>query len=438
MRPRPQGVTRARRVAAQVLLRVRGGELADRALNEEAVGLEPRDRAWTQELAYGTLRLQGRLDHLLGHLLKGGVQAVEPDVLDVLRLGAYQLREMGSVPSYAAVSQSQELVRAIGVGRAAGFVGGVLHALARGGDDVEFPAFDVDPLGYLTTWGSHPRWLVERWFARWGAEPTRALVEANNRRPELYLRPVGITADSAVQRLVEVGVTAEQVSFSPDSVHIAPPTTAAEALGVVPAVVQDPAASLVVRYAAPEGGVVLDLCAAPGGKSLGLTDGARYVAAADVSFARLERVRENAERLDRGAHLGLVAADARQPPFRAADLVLLDVPCTGTGTLRRHPDARWRVQPRHIEELARLQAEMLEAAVACVAPGGLLVYATCSLEPEENRAQVEAFLARHPEFTVEPKGGTVADWLLEGGMLEVLPQRLEVDGSFAARLRRAA
>jgi 16S rRNA (cytosine967-C5)-methyltransferase len=205
----------------------------------------------------------------------------------------------------------------------------------------------------------------------------------------------------------------------------------------VPAVVQDPAASLVVRYAdIPAGATVADVCAAPGGKALALAGGAGFVAAADLSFDRLERVRENAERVG-SLPLGLVVADAREPPFRPVDAVLIDAPCTGTGTLRRHPDGKWRLRPEDPAALARLQAEILDAAAPLVAPGGLLVYATCSLEPEENEEQMEAFLSAHPEFEpAAPPEGLDPRMLDEAGRLLVLPQRLGVDGAFAARLRR--
>ncbi|HWK90553.1 MAG TPA: 16S rRNA (cytosine(967)-C(5))-methyltransferase RsmB [Longimicrobium sp.] len=433
-------VTPPRRVALEVLVRVRAGDLADRALDFAGARLEPRDRAWTQELVYGTLRLRGRIDHLIGALVKGGVERLEPDVLDVLRLGAYQLLEMGSVPPYAAVSQSVDLVRDAGAPRAAGLVNGVLQNLQRRRETIRFPDFARDPAAHLATWGSHPRWLVERWIARWGSDEARALVEANNQRPELYLRPLGISADEARARLGAAGIAAEPVDFAPESLRVQPPAGAGEALAAVPAVVQDPAAALVVRYAAvPEGATVLDVCAAPGGKSLGLAERAAHVVAADLSWRRLHRVAENAARVGWGGRVGAVVADGRHAPFRSADVVLLDAPCTGTGTLRRHPDGRWRVGPDDLDALAELQRELIDAAGALVRPGGWLVYSTCSLEPEENEVQVEQFLARNPGWTLDPAEGAVDPSLLDTeGRLCVLPQRQGVDGAFAARLRRAA
>ncbi|HET9985134.1 MAG TPA: 16S rRNA (cytosine(967)-C(5))-methyltransferase RsmB [Longimicrobiales bacterium] len=430
-------VTPARRAALEVLRAQRRGELLDRALAGAVEGVPARERAWVQELVYGTVRLRGRLDHMLGAFVRRGLGSLDPDTLDILRLGAYQLLEMGSVPAYAAVSQAVELakqVRGAGAGR---LVNGVLQSLGRQKDEVRFPDFADDAVGYLSTWGSHPRWLVERWVARFGVDEARALVEANNTRPELFLRPVGEAPDAALRGLEAAGIEAARVTFAPDALRVAPPATALHALAAVPAVVQDPAASLVVRYAAvPAGATVADVCAAPGGKAVALAGRAGYVAAADLSFDRLTRVRENAERVGR-LPLGLVVADAREPPFRPVDVVLVDAPCTGTGTLRRHPDGKWRLRPEDPAALAGLQAELLETSSSIVTPGGLLVYATCSLEPEENEEQMEAFLSAHPEFEPAPPPEGLDPRMLDAaGRLLVLPQLFGVDGAFATRLRR--
>jgi 16S rRNA (cytosine967-C5)-methyltransferase len=434
-----EGPTVARQAALEAMARFREGELGDRALELATQGMEGRERAWTQELVYGTFRLRGRIDHILDGFARDGIASLDGDVLDVLRLGAYQLLEMGSVPPYAAVSQSVELVRMAGAGYASGLVNGILQNMQRR-PNFRFPDPQADPVAHLETWGSHPRWLAERWIDRWGADEARALAEADNLRPELYIRPLGMSVDEARAQLAEAGIEAEVVDFAPDSLRIPPPATAAQALAVVPAVVQDPAAALVVRYASvPEGGDVIDLCAAPGGKALGLAEGAGRVAAADLSPRRLRRVRENAERVGWGERVGGVVADGRHPPFRAVDAVLLDAPCTGTGTFRRHPDGRWRVSPDDLDSLTRLQDELLAAAAALVKPGGLLVYSTCSLEPEENELRIDRFLADQAGWRIEPPAYVVDASLLDAaGRLCVLPQRQGVDGAFAARLRRAA
>ncbi|MBI4409395.1 MAG: 16S rRNA (cytosine(967)-C(5))-methyltransferase RsmB [Gemmatimonadetes bacterium] len=443
--------TPARWAALDVLRAVRAGELADRALVRARERVAPRERAWLHELVYGVLRLRGRLDHALARYVRRGLSSLDPDILDVLRLGAYQLLEMASVPAYAAVSQAVEMGKALAGRGAGGLVNGVLQSLRREQATLAFPDFASDPGAHLASWGSHPPWLVERWLARFGAEGARELVEANNRRPELYLRPVGVALEAARAVLRGAGIESEPVPIAPDALRVLPPATAREALRAVPAIVQDPAAGLVVRYAAAAPGArVADLCAAPGGKALGLaqaviageSDG--YVLAADASWDRLGRLRENLERLraDPAAapvagRVGLAVADARWPAVGGADVVLLDVPCTGTGTLRRHPDGRWRIGPTDLAALVELQRELLAAAAPLVRRGGLLVYATCSLEPEENESQVEWFLQRHPQFAIETVPGAVDAALRdEGGRLIVLPHQWDVDGAFAARLRR--
>jgi 16S rRNA (cytosine967-C5)-methyltransferase len=201
---------------------------------------------------------------------------------------------------------------------------------------------------------------------------------------------------------------------------------------------QDPASTLVTRYAAiPTSAQVADLCAAPGGKTLELARSASVVFAGDASLARLQRVRDNVRRLDASNVVPFVG-DARFPAVAGMDAVLIDVPCTGTGTFRRHPDARWRLRVSDLAVLPAAQRSILRAAASAVRPGGLLVYSTCSLETEENDAQIESFLADNPDWRLAPPPeGVVPAAVLDAGRLRVLPQRHGTDGAFAARLRRA-
>ena len=423
---------------------IRGGELADRALAAGVEALEVRDRAWVWELVMGVQRARGRIDFLLARHVSRGLDALQPDVLDVLRLGAYQVLSMGGVPTYAAISQSVELARDAGVGPAAKLVNGVLRSLAREAEsnriDGSFPDAIDDPAGWLATAGSHPRWLVERWLARWGIVETRALIAANDARPELFIRPVGVGTVEASLRLADAGIVTEHVTGAPDALRLVPPAAVEDAFAVVPAVVQDPAATLVTRYAAiPAGARVADVCAAPGGKGVVLAGEGAHVVAADISPARLARVAHARDRLGLRAMLGLVVADARRTPLAPGsfDAVLIDAPCTGTGTLRRHPDGKWRLRPVDLEALVVLQREILDAAAALVKPGGVLVYATCSLEPEENEEQVDAFLARDDRFEPAPGDHGLDPALMDGhGRLAAMPQRTGFDGAFAARLHR--
>jgi 16S rRNA (cytosine967-C5)-methyltransferase len=286
---------------------------------------------------------------------------------------------------------------------------------------------------------SHPRWLVARWVARWGAEETAALLAANNAEAPVVLRPYGTVREQLEASLEAAGIAIADAPLVRDSLTLATGATLT-ALGAFRQglfFVQDPAATLVTQYAAiPESATVADLCAAPGGKSLELTREARRVIAADRSFERLQKLRENASRLDAPGIHPLVS-DARHPALKPVDAVLVDAPCTGTGTFRRHPDARWRLRISDLAVMAALQRSILHAAAQIVRPGGLLIYSTCSLEPEENDAQVEAFLAENSDWRLEPPPETsVPAAVLDAGRLRVLPQRHGADGAFAARLRR--
>lgn len=344
------------------------------------------------------------------------------------------------VPAYAAISETVDLTREVGAGKAAGLVNAVLRSLQREGTPASvWPDQSEDPAGWLAAWGSHPRWLIERWLARWSSEEVSALVELNNQVPPLRLVPADGDLEAAVEALTAIGVSAEPEPLS-GTLRVQT-SNVPRALDAHPSYVQDAAAALVTRYAAiPRHARVADVCAAPGGKALAMARSARYVLAADPSAPRLELVRQNARRL--GLPVGVVRARAEHTPAVDMDAVLVDAPCTGTGTLRRHPDARWRLQARDPAQMAEVQARILLGAADAVRPGGLLVYSTCTLEPEENRGVVEAFLAARPDFEPEPPED--AELPLTAGALEILPQRsghadglvCASDGAWAMRMRR--
>lgn len=420
------------------------------ALEQAARGLSPQDQALARELAFGVTRLRGRLDYRLSTRVDRGLEALHATVLNVLRLATYELFEMGGVPAYATVSQGVEAVRAAGQPRAAGFVNAVLRRMAddaeatRGasGRDVAgrgvsggegFPTLRDDPAGHLATWGSHPRWLVERWRARWPATDVARLVAVDNQVPPLTLVPIDPDVDRAIERWQQAGFEARVAGAGSGAVEVIG-ASPVQAMQTVPSFVQDPAAAWVGAYAGvPQGARAADLCAAPGGKAMYLARSAAWVVAADPSAKRLALVAQNRDRT--GLPLHLVQADAAHVALRDLDVVLVDAPCTGTGTLRRHPDARWRLTPDAPAHMAGIQLRLLRGAADAVAPGGLLVYSTCTLESEENDAVVEAFLAERDDFEVEPPTSVRAP-IDEKGYLRVLPQQTGTDGAFAARLRR--
>jgi 16S rRNA (cytosine967-C5)-methyltransferase len=436
-------VTDARVASADVLADLRGGDLLDAAFERRTGTLDARDRRWTQELVYGTLRRRAILDALLTERVRGSLARVDADLTDILRLGVYQLLQMHSVPPYAAIAQSVELAkRRHGIG-ASKLANAVLRRVdrERGDEAATTPAVPSDPVAALALTTSHPRWLVQRWVERWGIVEARTLLERNNLEAPMVIRPFGIVREQLETMLESSGVAVDAAPLVGDGLALAGHAALAEVGAFRQGLffVQDPAATLVTRYASfPAGTTVVDLCAAPGGKAFELSRTAGLVIAADRSPARLARMQGSIVRMD-VRNVALLATDARDASLAigTTHAVLVDAPCTGTGTFRRHPDARWRLRVSDLAVSAAAQRAILRSAAALVAPGGLLVYSTCSLEPEENDEQVAQFLAEHPDFVLEPPPpGAVPDVVLDAGMLRVLPQRDGVDGAFAARLRR--
>jgi 16S rRNA (cytosine967-C5)-methyltransferase len=344
------------------------------------------------------------------------------------------------VPPYAAIGQTVELTkRRHGIG-ASKLANAVLRRVDRERETID-PPVPADPLEALAQRLSHPRWVIARWAERWGLAQTERLLAVNNEAAPIVVRPYGIVREQLDAMLGGAGVRTTDVPLVPDSLQLSPGVALTE-LGAFKQglfYVQDPAATLVARYAhVPEGSTVADLCAAPGSKALELSRRAGVVIAADRHRARVARMVSGFARLDARGVIPVVA-DAIAPALSPVDAVLVDVPCTGTGTFRRHPDARWRLRVSDFAVLGALQKQILRAAATVVKPGGLLIYSTCSLESEENDEQVDAFLAAHPDFTLEPpEAGVVPDTVLDAGRLRVLPQRHGTDGAFAARLRRIA
>jgi 16S rRNA (cytosine967-C5)-methyltransferase len=433
------GVTDARNAAAEICADLRAGDLLDSSFERRTSRLEPRDRRWTRELVYSMLRRRSWLDALLADRVSGGLARLDFDVIDLLRLGAYQLLAMGSVPPYAAIGQSVELVkRRHGIG-ASKLANAVLRRLDRERATLHV-ALPTDLTDALALEYSHPRWIVARWLARWGEAETRRLVAANNGEAPLVARPYHVVREQLEAMFESAGVETGEVPLVPDSLVLLSGVGSMTELGAFKQGLfhlQDPASTLVTRYASvPTGATVADLCAAPGGKALELARTAGTVLAGDASKNRLARVRDNVMRLDAGNIIPFVG-DAAQPPLGQVDAVLVDVPCTGTGTFRRHPDARWRLKASDFAVMPALQRAILRGAASIVRPGGLLIYSTCSLELEENDEQVTTFLAEHPDWTLDaPPSGVVPDTVLDKGLLRVLPQHHGTDGAFAARFRR--
>ena len=403
----------------------------DVALARHLGSLGDADRRLAHEIAVGVLRQSQPLDELLARFISRGINSVAAPLLEVLRVGAYQLRFLDRVPPHAAVATTVALAREVVNERSAGFANAVLRKVAA------LPRV-VAGSPVQSSDASHPAWLVDRWQARFGAAGTAALLRWNNSQPSLVLQPTRSTQRELEESLRSHGITSNAAPF--DAGIIVPESRPERLPGFDTGdfFVQDPAQALVVRFAGfPANAVVYDACAAPGGKLLGLSYRSRHIIAADRSRPRLRRVAENIARAGRGAEY-VVAADAAHPPIRPVQAYLLDAPCLGTGSFARHPDARLRVTLEALHGLAAAQRVLLDAAAERIAPGGVLCYATCSLEPEENEMQVNSFLQRHAEFRREVPASFPKTLLTGDGDLMTLPQRDGIDGAFAARLVRSA
>ena len=372
------------------------------------------------------LRRQRELDSTLE------LDRADPRLHEVLRLGAYQLRWLTRVPSHAAVSTSVELAReTVGEG-STGYVNRMLRRISGVGS--QEPGIGK----------THPDWLVARWTVRFGAE-TQHLIDWNDTPPQTILQPARWTIERLENTFAAARIATKRARFGAGLEMAPAPGSRLPAPRDLPGyseggwIVQDPAHALVARFAAiPSGEQVYDACAAPGGKAVALEAAGARVLAGDARHERIGRLTDTTRRA--GVAIRSVAANLEAAPLRQASVaaVLVDAPCTATGTLRRHPDARWRLSSAVFARMAERQERLLAAAAALVRPGGLLIYATCSLEPEENEQVVEHFLKRNREFTRAIGPAPVPPELVTAaGDFQSLPQRHEIDGAYAARLVRA-
>jgi 16S rRNA (cytosine967-C5)-methyltransferase len=460
-------MTSVRRAAAEVLLAIsRGRERGSRGspLNTTLAAeverarspfTDRRDRALLVELTVGALRWRNALDAVIGAASRRRIENIDERARAVLRIGVYQLRYLTRVPAHAVVHESVETIRQLGAPRAAPFVNAVLRAVTRGGGSLDLPRRPHDDaardrwIAYLTISVSHPAWLVERWLERYGAVNTEAWCLFNNRTPDVVIRPLpGFESSQLVESLRSRGLDAAPARYVTDAVRLAPGTVGRlDAPDLERIHIQDEGSQLVARAVAVRPDErVLDLCASPGGKTLVMaTDlgvqtavtGAPLVAADH----RAARVRLLAQTLRRARlDVPIVRLDARESlPFGAVfDAVVVDAPCSGLGTVSRDPDLKWSRTPDQLAGFARDQVRMLRAAADSVCPGGRLVYATCSSEPEENAGVVDAFLATDGRFVLEPLSSPAvpASMVDAQGCLTTLPFRDGIDAFFAARLVR--
>lgn len=446
-RPR-SGATPARRCALRVLRRVFAeGAFADRALRAEAdrARLEGRERAFAERIAFGAVQRRATLDHVLAGCSDRPLAAIDPQLLDALRVGVLQLLFLDAVPDRAAVEQTVELAREAGGQRTTGFANAVMRRAAREGPGRLAGLDDATPEGAALR-HSHPEWIARLWWETLGPASARELLAKDNEPPELAVRvnELVATREEALAALRRAGIPARADADLPEALVVDGPFDLARsplfAAGWITP--QARASMLVGRVAAPRPGErVLDLCAAPGTKTThlaALMGGRGTLVAVESNPGRARALADNRRRL--GAELVEIATgDAREVDVGDRyDRILLDPPCSDLGTLAARPDARWRKSPADVEELAELGRELLAAAARRVRTGGTVTFSTCTISPPENADQVESFLAERSDFAPDDLG---AEWpdlrdRSRPRYLQTLPHRDDTAGFFIARLRR--
>jgi 16S rRNA (cytosine967-C5)-methyltransferase len=421
-----------REIAAQVLGRRKAGgefveDLLDRALADAR--LSPADRGLCQEIVYGVVRWQATLDWLIAR--KTGGREQKPALQNLLRLGLYQIFWLDRIPDHAAVHETVELAKRNGFGPQAGFVNAILRGFLREHDEIKALLAGLKISNPAIGW-SHPEWLVGRWQKKFGVEKIARLLEWNNTPPKTFARVNTLKTDAGklIEKWRDENVEydfvrrdwlEENLAFELKS-H--PPLNSLASFRDGWFYIQDPSTLFAVRELDPQPGeMILDLCAAPGGKTTLIAQLMRNegrIVACDISEERLKLVQENCQRLGVTCVETILSSTLNSQPS-TFNRVLVDAPCSNTGVMRRRVDLRWRISPEEISRLRQTQLDLLKLAATKLKSGGILVYSTCSLEPEENSEVVKEFLREHGDFKLESER-------------ELLPFADNVDGAFVVKL----
>jgi 16S rRNA (cytosine967-C5)-methyltransferase len=437
----------ARGLAVKLLSRYESSDsFIDKLIDAELrrSDLSVADRALVTELVNGCVRWQSRLDWILTGFYHGEFAKCLPIVKNSMRIALYQMLFLSKIPPPAAINESVEIVKQFKGDRHAGVVNGVLRNILRNVTNIRYPSREENEILHLSVHSAHPQWMVRRYIERFGAEKAEELLNANNHRPMITLRvnTLRTTKEEVVRQLDEAQIKYETSLIHDDSIMI----TSLRDLRSLPAftdglvTVQDASATLAINLADPKPGMrVYDLCAAPGGKAVHAAELMKdqgSITALELYESKLRFIEENAQRA--GVHIITpMHGDAREfQPEEQADLVLVDAPCTGLGTLSKKPDIKWRRSLDDIRKMAVRQREILDHAATLVKPGGILLYSTCTIEKEENEEVVNGFLADHQDYSLEPAQQWLPDLVCKDGFLQTFPHLHHSDGAFAARLRR--
>lgn len=446
----------SRETALKIMYRVEEeGAYANIELNKvlSNTQMDKQDRSLVTQLVYGTIRMRGNVDYILSQFLKNPLNKITPWIRLILRLGVYQMIFMDKIPDRAAVNESVNLSKKYGHPGTVKLVNGVLRNVARNKETLTYPALEKDAVNHIAVVYSHPKWLVKRWIKQLGVEETINLCAANNSSLPVTVRTntLKIDREQLIDKLDGEGVLAKAGDNTPESITLEglPPIASLPSFKSGLFQVQDESSMLVAHVlGAKAGDQVIDVCAAPGGKTTHIAqtmNNTGVIKAFDLHQHKLGLISESCQRLGINI-IDAAQGDSRNLPANLkewADCVLVDAPCSGLGVLRRRPDSRWNKSAELIEELVDIQKDILKAAAQTVKPGGVLVYSTCTISPEENESMVQGFLQSHPDFALEPITSLLPFSLGEKeksqadkGMLQLLPQVHGTDGFFISKMRR--
>jgi 16S rRNA (cytosine967-C5)-methyltransferase len=434
-----------RGTAIKILNRVeRTDAYLDKLLDAElrSKELPDIDKSLLAELVHGVIRWQGRLDWILNGFTHGNFSKSEVNLRNTLRVALYQILFLTHVPQYAAVNEAVEFAKRIRGDKYGNLVNAVLRNIIRSLDGIHYPKEEEDPTQYLAVYYSHPLWLVRRWFHRFERPDLERLLSANNEIPGLTLRMNKLKITPAeFLSLLDNGKIPYQGSAFIDYFIKVKSLSGISQMNIFQSgffSIQDESAALPILLLDPRPGErVIDMCAAPGGKTTLIAEimqNSGEILAVDKYETKLNLIRTSCERLGI-TNVQLSVGDATELQTDLADKVLVDAPCSGLGVLRKKPDIKWKREPEDINRLAKQQSALLEKGARLLKPGGIMVYSTCTTEPEENELVVEAFLRKHPEFHLEDASRFVNRAVVtDSGYIATFPHRHHIDGSFAARL----
>jgi 16S rRNA (cytosine967-C5)-methyltransferase len=406
------------------------------------------DRAFLTELTYGSLRWREKLDWAIRHLSKVPFEKIEPEIINLLRLGIYQLLFLSRTPASAAVNESVEIAKTFRGTGGAGFVNGILRSLIRQKEEIPYPGRDENLAVHLSVAQSYPLWLTRRWVEEMGPEDAWKVAEFNNRRSVLTLRVNRLKMDreTLIEKLRGKGLKPIPTPYSAEGIRVEDPPPTSELPFVKEGfyILQDEASQLVTLLLDPKPGErILDACAAPGGKTTHIAQrmgDKGEIDALDLTREKLNRIEEACQRLEIKI-IKTMKGDASRPLplFREMefDRILADVPCSGFGTLRKNPDLKWRREEKDIQRLSELQFSILKNLSDYLREGGILVYSTCTLFHEENEDIIDRFLKSHPEFRLDQIGNVLPESchpFIRNGYFKTFPPENEMDGFFAARM----